>query len=211
MVIDKVAEKEIRKNERKRLMYFAKSWRKDNERILKDYFTLIKDRSEEEVFAIISEKYNCTPRRVRNVISRKVGFNSPKMISISESLIINRMNKLINDAEDARYHADQILDEIEEAKKEGREWVAIEMTKGKDTIVKNIPIAEAKKRWLESKIKYSQEFFNSVKSLVPQTILNQSFNSTKEIEQFNDDELDEILENSKPKQFPKEKVSDAGI
>lgn len=168
----------------------AKERARENEALVKRYIDeLNKTQDEQVALSTVCDAFNCTPVRVRNQVSKATGYLNPATKSMNEAKLLVYMDKMANLVDSAIEYGVERLEALNEVGDDA--LVEIEVNDGR---IKSIPAWKQKKEEYRDLIAYQQEVFKSIKSLLPQTVLNNVINNVSDVNKMSDADLDRELE-----------------
>ena len=177
---------------------FLKDQQKRNaerqDRVVSEYYRLVKDRSDEEVIPELMERFGIkNESTIQRWLQKRSGSLNPAAKAVSDVMILTRINSLLSKAEEYNALLERKIEDIEESPEE---WVRIEQTDSErqGITTKAVSKFEALKSVMKERISTEQEFFKSIRSLMPQTVLNQVIDNRKTADHYSDEELDRLLE-----------------
>lgn len=168
-----------------------------DDKIIKHYLKVLGEtKDENRAISATLVEFKTTKRKIRELHSKVTGSYSPETKVFNEALVLVNMGKLTTKVEDYDLHLEAQLDKLEES---DNDWLEIEQTDGvgKDasgTTTKKISRPEAINRVYREYINNTQEVFKAMKSLLPQAIINQTFDNRSLVNQMSDEDLDRELE-----------------
>lgn len=165
--------------------------REENERLVKRYFQEL-DKSngnEETAMEVVCEAFECTPVRVKNQLSKATGFLNPATKAMTEAKVLVWMDKLNGMVESAIDYGVQRLEKLDRLDED--DMLVVESNGKFD---KSVPVWKQKKEEYRELISHQMETFKAIKSLLPQTVLNNVINNTSDTMRMTDEQLDRELE-----------------
>lgn len=164
--------------------------RKENARLVKRYFDELDKSGDEDIaISVVCEAFDCTPVRVKNQVSKATGHLNPATKALSEAKLLVYMEKMGNLVDSAIEYGIDRLDSL--GRLDDDDMVVVERIGSND---KSVPVWRQKKDEYRSLIEHQMGVFKAIKSLLPQTVLNNVINNTSDVMRMTDDELDRELE-----------------
>ena len=193
-MIGSAEKKKIEQDTRDQMRYFAKQSAVENDGIIKRYYSeLSKCNDEDKAIAVVCEAFSCGKTKVRNQIAKSTGNLNPVTKSLNEARLLVHMGKLETQIFDFMECLNRQLEDLEEQEDE---WVKVEQTDSERSgeTTKKIAKNEMTRKLLREGIEAQQEYFKAVKSLVPQSVINQTFDNRRVDEYDTEDLYNQVVE-----------------
>lgn len=184
--------KDIIRAERKKQREWSKKWRKENDAIFNEYMAQVgAGKMEEDFFPALCERFGCTPRRIRNVLSRRSGSLNDKTRTLTEAQLVVALQSMVSDLDTAKREYDDQLVELEALEGAGERFVStkmVESTGGKfgfSASEDKISIWEYRAKIYERITKLHDSYWSAVGRVLPKRLEIQS----RDITSVSDEEL----------------------
>lgn len=190
MSVTQEEKREIIKDHSRFLAKKKEDWAAENTRILSEYKRLIAEEgsTHEGVTSVLCERFSCTPRRIENIINRVYGVTDQSMISFNKATIMGAITTLEDQIIRAAEHTNKTLQQYDQLEDDA--WVDIEQVKAPNGLTtKRVSVAQAKRQALNDLIQQVQEKIKALRSLVPQTVIQQNFDQRGLLDQMSDADL----------------------
>lgn len=211
MTVTDQERKDIITQDREFRKKMAFEWRETNDAIVERYNAEIKKYgTEEKAIEVVCDAFGVGRRRVKNAIMRQLGTNNPGLQAMTGAMILGQIAKLMGDVGDAQDNLQYELDQLDDLEENGAEWVEVEETEdtggkfGMKIVTKKVSIAEKRKKLLADKVEMSQVFFNSIKALLPQSVVNATIDNRRIGDELGVMELEKMIREAKGEVFERE-------
>lgn len=179
--------------------------REVREKVHRAYLDYIKaDKTEAEAVSFCIDRfseeheklggYPLTEKIVRNIVSRPVGSIGD---SLTEATVIANTQHLMADLELAKEKLQEEIDSLDEAESQGVQWYTVKRTtsgKNGDT-EENIPIPEARLRFMKEQLDLYKRFEGRLALLMPKKDgLNIIIGDNSKVSMIGDDDLRQMIE-----------------
>jgi len=151
--------------------------RKKNDRMYSLYLDLVSNRGYTDEAAVeqISDDLDTTPRKMRNLIARRMDIATPGTRAVAESHLLTSIAKLARDCNVACQNCRDELDGIDDAE-DGwvdMEKLSVEGGKGDgEERIKRLPKAEARKRVEDRMLEMQSRFLDVIGKMTAKNVIN---------------------------------------
>ena len=190
------SERQIRADERKQIKVAAERNRAERDRIYNEYMRYIKEgMTDEDAREHICERFECTDRKITNILNQRAGTLSPQAKSMSEANLLVLLSR-INDISSVA--ANQFVSQLKQLDLSDDDWVDVAQSNtvggkgGDSTTTQRVSRNEYKAKLYDRLLDTVERPVKAVERLLPKNVINFNDNRTK-LQSMSIDELNEQL------------------